>query len=79
MTSSKNPMISPNSKFRQLTALVKACSGVLIKTDFSLISDRILGHTLDPKIFILDMSNIENFGQIMSGLFKVSQERTSPE
>lgn len=57
----------------QFTALVKACSGILTKTDFSLISDRMLGHTLNPRDITPDISNIEDLAKAMSGLFKISR------
>ncbi|KAI4264467.1 MAG: hypothetical protein L6R42_000426 [Xanthoria sp. 1 TBL-2021] len=55
----------------QLTALVKACSGVLSRTEFSHISGTMLGHTL--KIRPMDMSNIEDIAKALRGLFRVSQ------
>ena len=57
----------------QLTALVKACSGILTKTDFGLISDRMLGHTLDPRNSMPSISNIDDIAKAMSGLFKISR------
>ncbi|CAL8584541.1 hypothetical protein XPA_010131 [Xanthoria parietina] len=58
----------------QWTALVKACSGVLSRTEFSHISGTMLGHTLDfvPGIFA-DVSNIEDIAKALRGLFRVSQ------
>ncbi|CAO1605241.1 hypothetical protein XANCAGTX0491_008763 [Xanthoria calcicola] len=55
----------------QWTALVKACSGVLSRTEFSHISGTMLGHTLD--IFPADVSNIEDIAKALRGLFRVSQ------
>lgn len=57
----------------QFTALIKACSGVLTKTEFSLTADRMLGHTLDPRSPIPFISNAEDLGKAMSGLFKISK------
>ena len=57
----------------QLTALVKACSGVLTKTEFSRISDRMLGHILDPREVTPFISNVEDLAKAMSGLFKISK------
>ena len=57
----------------QLTALVKACSGVLTKTEFSLTTDRMLGHTLDPGNPLPFISNAEDVAKAMSGLFKISK------
>ena len=57
----------------QLTALVKACSGLLTKTEFSHISDRMLGHTLDPKNNLPNISSVEDLSKAMSGLFKISK------
>ena len=55
----------------QWTALVKACSGVLSRTEFSHISGTMLGHTLD---FVhADVSNIEDIAKALRGLFRVSQ------
>ncbi|KAL9627398.1 MAG: hypothetical protein Q9204_006594, partial [Flavoplaca sp. TL-2023a] len=55
----------------QLTALVRACSGVLSRTEFSHISATMLGHTL--KIRDADMSNIEDIAKALRGLFRVSK------
>ncbi|KAL8925584.1 MAG: hypothetical protein Q9208_003476, partial [Pyrenodesmia sp. 3 TL-2023] len=55
----------------QLTALVKACSGILARTEFSRISDRMLGDTL--KIVPADLSNIEDIAKALKGLFRASQ------
>lgn len=57
----------------QLTALVKACSGVLTKTEFSRISDRMLGHILDPRDVTPFISNVEDLAKAMSSLFKISK------
>ena len=57
----------------QMTALVKACSGVLTKTGFSPTTDRMLGHTLDPKHPLPFISNPEDIANAMSGLFKISK------
>ena len=63
----------------QWTALVKACSGVLSRTEFSHISGTMLGHTLDfvpADIFrgvSADVSNIEDIAKALRGLFRVSQ------
>ncbi len=57
----------------QLTALVKACSGVLAKTEFSLISDHMLGHTFNPREVMPFISNPEDLAKAMSGLFKISK------
>ncbi|KAL8859971.1 MAG: hypothetical protein Q9178_003520 [Gyalolechia marmorata] len=55
----------------QLTALVKACSGVLSRTEFSHICGTMLGHTLE--IVPTDMSNVEDIAKALRGLFRVSQ------
>ncbi|KAL8685960.1 MAG: hypothetical protein Q9224_005602 [Gallowayella concinna] len=55
----------------QLTALVKACSGVLSRTEFSHMSGTMLGHTLE--IFPGDVSNTEDIAKALRGLFRVSQ------
>ena len=57
----------------QFTALVKACSGVLTKTEFSQTADRMLGHTLDPRHPLPFISNAEDIAKAMSGLFKISK------
>ena len=58
----------------QLTALVKACSGVLTRTEFSLIPDRMLGHILElDGVFPHSMANSEDIAKAMSGLFKISK------
>ncbi|KAL8724483.1 MAG: hypothetical protein Q9166_007927 [cf. Caloplaca sp. 2 TL-2023] len=55
----------------QFTALVKACSGVLSRTEFSSICGMMLGQTLEFRIS--DMSNIEDIAKALRGLFRVSQ------
>lgn len=55
----------------QWTALVKACSGVLSRTEFSHISGTMLGHTLG--IVPGQISNIEDIAKALRGLFRVSQ------
>ena len=55
----------------QWTALVKACSGLLLRTEFSHISGTIFGHTLDN--FFADVSNVEDIAKALRGLFRVSQ------
>ncbi|KAL8767278.1 MAG: hypothetical protein Q9209_006170 [Squamulea sp. 1 TL-2023] len=55
----------------QFTALVKACSGVLSRTEFSPISGMMLGQTLE--IRPMDMSNSEDIAKALRGLFRVSQ------
>ncbi|KAL8749752.1 MAG: hypothetical protein Q9184_006682, partial [Pyrenodesmia sp. 2 TL-2023] len=55
----------------QLTALIKACSGVLARTEFSRISDRMLGNTLT--VVPADLSSIEDIAKALKGLFRASQ------
>ncbi|KAL8893950.1 MAG: hypothetical protein Q9192_004762 [Flavoplaca navasiana] len=55
----------------QLTALVRACSGVLSRTEFSHTPGTMLGHTL--KILATDASNIEDIAKALRGVFRVSQ------
>ena len=55
----------------QWTALVRACSGVLSRTEFSHISGTMLGHALE--IVPADVSNIEDIAKALRGLFRVSQ------
>ena len=55
----------------QWTALVKACSGVLSRTEFSHIAGKMLGHT--PDIVSVDVSNIVDIAKALRGLFRVSQ------
>ena len=57
----------------QFTALVKACSGVLTRSEFGLTLDRMLGHTLDPKPNF-DMSSVEDTANAMRGLFRTSKK-----
>ena len=47
----------------QLTAFVKACPGVLSRTEFSHVSGRMLGHNLQIKPF--DISNIEHIAKAL--------------
>ncbi|KAL8840268.1 MAG: hypothetical protein Q9176_003960 [Flavoplaca citrina] len=55
----------------QLTALVKACSGVLSRTEFSHIPGTMLGHNL--RVLAADASNIEDIAKALRGVFRVSQ------
>ncbi|KAL8915721.1 MAG: hypothetical protein Q9172_006732 [Xanthocarpia lactea] len=55
----------------QLTALVRACSGVLSRTEFSHISGTMLGHTLE--ILPADMSSTEDIAKALRGIFRVSE------
>ncbi|MCJ1450488.1 hypothetical protein MMC28_000819 [Mycoblastus sanguinarius] len=61
----------------QFTASVKACSGLLAKTEFSLVPDRILGHTLDAHEIIPFMPNHEDIARAMCGLFGISKGNIS--
>ncbi|KAI4270727.1 MAG: hypothetical protein LQ337_006507 [Flavoplaca oasis] len=63
------PRLMPSHS--QLTALVRACSGVLSKTEFSHICGTMFGRTL--KIRTADMSNIEDIAKALRGLFRVSK------
>ena len=61
----------------QLTALIKACSGVLAKTEFSVIPDRMLGHTLNPHEVVPMISDIEDIAKAIRGLFEISKGNIS--
>ncbi|KAL8993862.1 MAG: hypothetical protein Q9169_006033 [Polycauliona sp. 2 TL-2023] len=55
----------------QLTALVKACSGVLSRTDFSHVCGTMFGHALEKAD--MDMSNIADIAVALRGLFRLSR------
>ncbi|KAI4188545.1 MAG: hypothetical protein L6R41_002060 [Letrouitia leprolyta] len=55
----------------QLTALIKACTGVLTKTEFARLSDRMLGHAVN--IRPVDVSNLEDIAMALRGLFRISK------
>lgn len=57
----------------QLVALVKACSGVLTRTEFSSLCDRMLGHTLDSHPAKPQVSNIEDIAKALRGLCRISK------
>lgn len=59
----------------QFTALVKACAGVLTRTSFSRITDRMLGHMLDADAtrILPHISNIEDVAKAIQGLFRMSR------
>ena len=57
----------------QFAALVKACSGVLTGTEFSLFPDRVLGHTLDPQTFKHEMADLEDTAKAMRGIFRITK------
>ncbi|KAL8812078.1 MAG: hypothetical protein Q9223_007383 [Gallowayella weberi] len=55
----------------QWTALVKACSGALSRTEFSHMSGTMLGHNL--AIRDLDIANTKDIAKALGGLSRVSQ------
>ena len=61
----------------QLTALVKACSGVLIRTEFSAIPDRMLRYNIDFTQLDPDISNPEDIARAIYGLGEVSSGKVS--
>ena len=56
----------------QSTNLVKACSGVLAKTDFTATPDRLLGHAFAPQEPCLVMAEPEDVAKALRGLAGLS-------
>ena len=61
----------------QLTALVKACSGILIRTEFSAIPDRMLGYNISTSRLEPDISNPEDIARAIYGLGEISNGKVS--
>ena len=61
----------------QLTALVKACSGVLIRTEFSAIPDRMLGYNVETSQLEPDISNPEDIARAIYGLGEISNGKVT--
>lgn len=61
----------------QLTALVKACSGVLIRTEFSAIPDRMLGYDPYTRHPRPEISNPEDIAKAIHGLGEISNGKVS--
>ena len=61
----------------QLTALVKACSGVLTRTEFSAIPDRMLGYNMDTGQLMPEISNPEDIARAIHGLGEISNGKVS--
>ena len=56
----------------QFTALIRACSGLLARTEFSPLADRMLGHTIDPRGLNF-MADFEDLAKALNGLFRISK------
>ncbi|KAI9817885.1 MAG: hypothetical protein M1827_001004 [Pycnora praestabilis] len=57
----------------QFVALVKACAGVLAKTDFSSTADLMLDHALYGRNTLPEASNVEDVAGVIRGLFQISK------
>ena len=61
----------------QLSALVKACSGILIRTEFSAIPDRMLGYNINTSRLKPEISNPEDIARAIYGLGEISNGKVS--
>ena len=61
----------------QFVALVKACSGVLMKTSFGRTADRMLGEAYDVGDPIPFVANIEDIAKTVRSIFQISTKKVA--